>query len=122
MPGMLATVDMTEICSESFWQLFEQLDSSLDPAGPEQLFEFSDPYLGTGYRILDVGCRDARHLIELVRRYEATGWVWTRCLGMSNERRPPSQVGLSDRIAIRLGTAENLDEETASFDTVWCRT
>jgi len=119
---MLATVDMTEIYSESFWRLFEQLDTSLDPAGPEQLYEIADPYLGTGHRILDVGCRDARHLIELVRRYDANG-VGVDPVPWHVERAQAAvdQVGFSDRIRIRLGTAEELDEETASFDIVWCR-
>jgi cyclopropane fatty-acyl-phospholipid synthase-like methyltransferase len=119
---MLAAVDMTEIYSESFWRLFDELDTSLDPAGPDQLYEIADPFLATGHRILDVGCRDARHLIELVRRYDATGvgldpvpWHVQRAEAAVD------QAGFSDRITIRLGAAEDLIEEAASFDTVWCR-
>lgn len=119
---MLATVDMTEIYSESFWRLFEQLDTSLDPAGPEQLYEISDPYLGAGHRILDVGCRDARHLIELVRRYDATG-VGVDPVPWHAQRAQAAvdQAGLKDRITIELGAAESLAEKSATFDTVWCR-
>ena len=119
---MLAAVDMTEIYSESFWKLFDELDISLQPAGPEQLYEIADPYLGVGQRILDVGCRDAHHLIELSRRYGSTGvgvdpvpWHVQRAHAAVED------AGLGDQITIRLGVAEDLVEEPASFDIVWCR-
>ena len=119
---MLAAVDMTEIYSESFWRLFDELDSSLEPAGPEQLYKVADPYLGAGQHILDVGCRDARHLIELSRRYGSTGvgvdpvpWHAQRAKAAVKD------AGLGDQVKIRLGAAEDLDDEPASFDIVWCR-
>jgi SAM-dependent methyltransferase len=120
--GMLAAVTMDEIYNETFWRLFDGLDASLDPPGPDQLYDLAHPYLGRGQRILDVGCRDARHLIELVRRYEATGvgldpvpWHVDRA------RKAVRAVGLEKRISIRRGVAEQLSEATASVDTVWCR-
>ena len=119
---MLASVAMDKIYSESFWNLFDDLDSSLNPPGPDQLYDIADPYLHAGQRLLDVGCRDARHLIELVRRYDATGigldpvpWHVQRALTMVDE------AGLAGQIAIRLGVAENLVEPSASIDTIWCR-
>lgn len=113
---------MDEIYSEPFWTLFDELDVSLQPAGPDQLYEIADRYLDTGQRILDVGCRDARHLIELVRRYDATG------IGVDpvpwHIQRAESAVevaGLTNQITIRRGVAETLGELSASIDTVWCR-
>ena len=113
---------MPEIYSESFWRLFDELDTSPQPAGPEQLYEIADPYLCAGQHILDVGCRDARHLIELSRRYGLTGvgvdpvpWHVQRAQAAVND------AGLSDQVTIRLGVAEHLVEEPASFDIVWCR-
>lgn len=113
---------MTEIYSESFWHLFSELDLSLNPAGPDQLYEIAHPYLHAGQRILDVGCRDARHLIELSRRYGLTGvgvdpvpWHVQRAQAAVEE------AGLADQVTIRLGVAEELAEEPASFDLVWCR-
>lgn len=119
---MLAAVDMTAIYSESFWRLFGELDISLDPAGPDQLYEIADPYLGAGQRILDVGCRDARHLIELARRYGLTG-VGVDPVPWHVQRAQAAllDAGLADQITIRRGVAEDLIEEPASFDTVWCR-
>jgi SAM-dependent methyltransferase len=113
---------MTEIYSESFWKLFDELDSGSGPAGPDQLYEIADPYLHAGQRILDVGCRDARHLIELSRRFSSTGvgvdpvpWHVQRAQAAVEE------AGLADQVTIRLGVAEDLGEEPASFDIVWCR-
>ena len=119
---MLAAVDMTEIYSESFWRLFDELDISLQPAGPEQLYEIADPYLGAGQRILDVGCRDARHLIDLSGHYGSTG-VGVDPVPWHGERAQAAvgNAGLVDQITIRLGVAEDLVEEPASFDIVWCR-
>ncbi len=115
-------MDMDEIYSERFWKLFDDLDSSLDPAGPDQLYEIADRYLHAGHRILDVGCRDARHLIELVRRYDTTGigldpvpWHVERA------RTAVAEAGLTERITVRPGVAENILEDTASIDVVWCR-
>jgi len=119
---MLAVVDMGEIYSKTFWSLFGDLDSSLDPAGPDQLYDIADAYLQRGQRLLDVGCRDARHLIELVRRYDATGigldpipWHVQRA------QTAVAEAGLAAQITIHLGVAEDLDEPSASIDTIWCR-
>ena len=115
-------MDMTEIYSESFWRLFEELDASLDPAGPDQLYEIAGPYLHAGERILDVGCRDARHLIELCRRHGCTGvGVDPVPWHVQRARTAVEDAGLDEHITVRLGDAENLDEEPASFDIVWCR-
>jgi SAM-dependent methyltransferase len=113
---------MTEIYSESFWRLFDDLDISLEPAGPEQLYEIADPFLGAGHHILDVGCRDARHLIEPSRGYGSTGvGVDPVPWHVQRAQAAVESAGLGDQITIRLGVAEDLVEETASFDIVWCR-
>ena len=119
---MLAVVDMAEIYSKTFWNLCGDLDSSLDPAGPDQLYDIAAAYLHRGQRLLDVGCRDARHLIELVRRYDATGigldpvpWHVQRA------QTAVAEAGLAAQITIHLGVAEDLDEPSASIDTIWCR-
>lgn len=115
-------MDMAEIYSKTFWDLFEDLDSSLDPAGPDQLYEVADAYLRSGQRILDVGCRDAQHLIELVRRHDATGvGVDPVPWHVDRARTAVGGAGLTDQITIRLGSAENLVEPSASTDIIWCR-
>lgn len=66
-------VEMSEIYNPQGWRLFDELDVSLEPPGPQQLYELSAPYLGPGMRILDVGCRDAWYLIRLAERFGITG-------------------------------------------------
>ena len=113
---------MDQIYSEKFWRLFEDLDVSLDPPGPEQLYEIAHPYVGESQRILDVGCRDARHLIKLVNQSGASGVGLDPVQWHVDRARDAIQAsGLSDRITIRRGVAERLTEATASIDAIWCR-
>src|SRR5437870_226678 len=51
--------------SEETWRVYEFLDISLYPRGLDSLYEFAAPHLGNDSRILDAGCRNAEHLIEL---------------------------------------------------------
>src|SRR5256885_6153568 len=48
--------------SEETWRVYEFLDISLDPRGLDSLYEFAAPHLGNDSRILDAGCRNAKHL------------------------------------------------------------
>jgi ubiquinone/menaquinone biosynthesis C-methylase UbiE len=101
------------------------LDRSLDPTGPDVLFDMAGK-LGLGPRseVLDVGCRDGRQAIELVRRFAC------RVTGVEpvedNLRRGRELVAaagpeLADRIRLVRGVAEALPVADASFDLVWCR-
>ena len=49
------------------------LNESLSPRSPDFLFDLALPLLTPESRLLDVGCRDARHLIPLVARSGCTG-------------------------------------------------
>ena len=55
------------------WRVYEVLDESLAPSGPDSLYDLAGNYLAPGSRVLDAGCRDAAHLIRLVERYGVTG-------------------------------------------------
>jgi SAM-dependent methyltransferase len=72
--------------------------------------------------VLDVGCRDASHLIELVR---ATG---ARGVGIDPVRRLVQRArdavvdaSLESRIELVDGVIQNIPYPDASFDLVWCR-
>lgn len=41
-------MEMDQIYSEGSWRLFEELDVSLDPPGPDSLFEVAAPFLEPG--------------------------------------------------------------------------
>jgi SAM-dependent methyltransferase len=98
------------------------LDESLAPRSPDFLFDLAVPLLTPDSRLLDVGCRDARHLIPLVARSGCTG------VGIDpvdrNVRRARAAVIAADldkRIEIRHGVMERIDEPDSSVDVVWCR-
>jgi SAM-dependent methyltransferase len=55
------------------WEVYALLDRSLDPRGPEVMLELAIERLTPASVVLDVGCRDASHLIELVRATGASG-------------------------------------------------
>ena len=71
------------------WDVYARLDISLNPAGPESLFDTAATYVAAGQVVLDAGCRDGAHLIELVRRFDVDGvGVEPVALHWSEPRRP----------------------------------
>lgn len=96
------------------------LDRSLDPRGPDMLFDLvRDLGIGSVHRVLDAGCRDARHVIELRRRFDCE--VVGVDLAPTNVARAVERVRGIDRAAIVQGMVERLPFDSASFDLVWCR-
>jgi SAM-dependent methyltransferase len=55
------------------WNVYDLLDRSLDPHGPDAMLALATERLTPASVVLDVGCRDATHLIELVRETGARG-------------------------------------------------
>ena len=108
--------------SEETWRVYEFLDISLDPRGLDSLYEFAAPHLGNDSRILDAGCRNAKHLIELIRRYEGTGvGVDPVAIHVSRAHDAVAAADLSARVQVREGLMEELPEDVGRFDFIWCR-
>src|ERR1700759_527907 len=91
------------------------MDESLAPRPPDFLLDLAVPLLTLESRVLDVGCRDARHLIPLVTRSGCSG------VGIDpverNLRRARAAVNAADlgqRIEIRHGVMEQTDEPDGS--------
>ncbi len=109
--------------SEETWRVYEFLDISLDPRGLDSLYEFAAPHLGNDSRILDAGCRNAKHLIELIRRYEGTGvGVDPVAIHVSRAHDAVAAADLSARVQVREGLMEELPEDVGRFDFVEQRT
>jgi ubiquinone/menaquinone biosynthesis C-methylase UbiE len=99
------------------------LDASLDPRGPDLLFERAGELgVATGTRLLDVGCRDGRQLVELRARFGCRG-VGIDPLAANLARAPAlaREIGAGPPIALVQGRAEALPFPDASFDFVWVR-
>ena len=73
-------------------------------------------------RVLDVGCRDASHLIGLVRATGACGVGLDPVSLLAEQARAAvSEAGLDDRIEIVEGAIQRIPFPDESFDLVWCR-
>jgi hypothetical protein len=72
------------------WDVYEVLDRSLNPRGPELMLALATERLTSASIVLDVGCRDASHLIDLVRATGASGVGIDPVDSSSPEREKPS--------------------------------
>jgi ubiquinone/menaquinone biosynthesis C-methylase UbiE len=104
------------------WDVYDLLDRSLDPRGPEAMLTLATERLTPASAVLDVGCRDASHLIELVRATGASG------LGIdplerfvARAREAVAEAGLDDGIRVVQAAMEDIPSADESFDLVWCR-
>jgi SAM-dependent methyltransferase len=103
-------------------QLDAVLSESLGPRPPDFLLELAVPLLTPERRLLDVGCRDARHLIPLVARSGCTGvGIDPVDRNVDRARAAVTAADLDQRIVIRRGVMEEIEEPDSSVDVVWCR-
>ncbi len=103
--------DLARVYGPEVWAVYERLDRSLDPRGPESMLDVAAAYLSPGSAVLDIGCGDGKHLVELVRRTGARG------VGIDAVARFPEVPGLQ----FDQGLMEALPYADDEFDLVWCR-
>jgi ubiquinone/menaquinone biosynthesis C-methylase UbiE len=113
---------LARVYSPRHYALYEALDRSLDPRGPDMLISVASAYLRPGDMILDIGCRDAAYLIRLVQANQVQGvgldpldWHVARAMVAVRE------AGLEERVAIAKGVIEDIEQPDESFDFIWCR-
>lgn len=113
---------LTTVYGPSTWDVYDTLDESLSPDGPDQLFDIAGGLLSPDMVVLDAGCRDAAHLIELVRRFDVTG-VGVEPVPIHVERAHAAvtAASLSDRIAIHGTVIQAMPIAGNTVDLVWCR-
>lgn len=100
-----------------------ELKQSLHPRPAEMLYDvFAGLGVQPGDTILDVGCRDAKHAVELVRRFGG------RVVGidpvshhLERAHARLAEAGLSDRISVHQAGIEAIPLDDASVDHIWCR-
>jgi SAM-dependent methyltransferase len=105
-------------------EAFQQfLDGSLNPRGPDSLFEVLDSLQlqanGVG---VDVGCGEGRDAIQLARRFGLRVYgvdPLPRHIELSSLL--AHAEGLSDAVEFRLGSAEHLPLPDGTADLVWCK-
>ena len=113
---------LARVYTSRHYGLYEALDQSLDPRGPDLLLEVASRYLTADSRILDIGCRDAKYLIRLVQAHGCRG-VGFDPLDWHVERACSAveDAGLSARIQIAKGVMEEIAQPNDHFDFIWCR-
>jgi len=113
---------MSRAYSDETWSVYDLLDRSLDPRGPDSLHDLAAEYLTPGAVILDAGCRDAAHLIRLVRAHAATGvGVDPVAVHVARARSAVAAAELGARVEIVHGALEALPYPDGHFDFIWCR-
>jgi SAM-dependent methyltransferase len=102
--------------------IYPLLDESLEPRSPDLLFDMAGEHLAPDSRLLDVGCRDAAHLVRLVETHDLVGVgidPLSRHVGLAAEA--IELAGLRHRVVIARASMERLPVATHSIDFVWCR-
>jgi SAM-dependent methyltransferase len=104
------------------WGVYDLLDRSLDPRGPEVMVALATERLTPASIVLDVGCRDASHLIELVQATGASGvGIDPVARYVERAREAVTEAGLDAQIQIVHGVMQDIPLPDGSFDLVWCR-
>lgn len=113
---------LSRVYGEETWRVYDVLDETLEPTGPDSLHDLAGTYLSAGKRFLDAGCRDGAHLIRLVHRYGATG-VGVDPVEIHVERAKAAieRAAVRERAAVFVGVMEELPFPDGHFDLVWCR-
>jgi ubiquinone/menaquinone biosynthesis C-methylase UbiE len=100
-----------------------ELERSLDPRPVESLYDtFGELGVTAGDLVLDVGCRDAKHSVELVRRFgcrvvAADPIPWH----LEKARERVSAERLDEYVTMLEAAIESLPLDGASLDLIWCR-
>lgn len=113
---------LTTVYGPETWDVYDKLDQSLSPAGPDELFEIAGNLLSPGAVVLDAGCRDAAHLVELVRRFDVDGiGVEPVPLHVDHAHANVEAASLSNRIKIMQTVIHSMPIPDDSIDLIWCR-
>jgi SAM-dependent methyltransferase len=104
------------------WEVYGLLDRSLDPRGPDSMVAPATERLTAFSSVLDVGCRDASHLIALARVTGASG-VGIDPLErfVERAREAVSEADLAERIRIVRASMQEIPSPDNALDLVWCR-
>lgn len=120
-PGNLE--QLTRVYSPRTWAVYEDLEKSLQPRSPQWLIELAIGLICPGDRILDAGCRDAAHLVELLRATSGTSGVGVEPViaHVEQAQRVLEGAALGDRARVLEGSLHALPIPDGQVDVVWCR-
>ncbi|MDZ4721349.1 MAG: class I SAM-dependent methyltransferase [Roseiflexaceae bacterium] len=96
---------------------------SLNPRSTDMLYDvFATLGVSSGHTVLDIGCRDAKYAIEIVRRFGCQAIAADPVpLHMKLAHERVAEAGLGNQIRIVQSGIESLPLDDSSIDYVWCR-
>lgn len=114
---------LTRVYGPRTWAVYADLERSLEPSGPQWLLEVAVGLIHPGDRILDAGCRDAGHLVELLRATTGTSGIGVEPVvaHVEQARRVLDDAGLGHRVGVLESSLHALPFTDGYFDLVWCR-
>ena len=124
-PGPQNLDQMATIYGPTTWDVYARLDQSLEPRGPDTLYDIAAEHIDEGDVVLDVGCRDGAQLLELARRHPTITAVGVEPVPIHVVRAMAELAGapadLAERITIHEGVMQDVPLADGSVDFVWCR-
>ena len=117
---MVSAAELYEIWSRDS-ELRTTLQQSLEPRGTEWLFElFASLKPRPGDVLVDIGCRDAKHSIRLIREHGLRGYaVDPLPLHVEQAKAEVDAAGVD--LTVLEGRIETLPFDNGSVDWIWCR-
>lgn len=113
---------LSQVYSPRTWDVYAELDRTLDPRGPDWLVQRAAGYLTSGARVLDAGCRDGSYLIRLVRGRAVTGvGIDPVALHVERARAAVAEMHLQGQVTIVQGVMDDAAQLGQEFDLIWCR-
>lgn len=99
------------------------IDQSLDPRGPEMLFDrMAELGLSNADQVLDAGCRDARHSIVLAQRFGCSVLgIDPVSYNIARAKQAIAEHDLAQRVRVEEGRIEAIPAPDAHFAFIWCR-
>lgn len=114
---------MATIYGPTTWDVYARLDESLGPRSPDMLHDLAADHIAEHATVLDAGCRDAAHLVELARRHPTITGIGIEPVALHVDRAHAAvqDAQLGDRITIHRGVMHDVPAPDGSVDVVWCR-
>lgn len=115
--------NLVRVYGPQTWTLYEELDRTLSPRGPDWLRGLAAGLITPEARVLDAGCREGAHLIQLARDHPGITGIGVEPVPIQVQaaQEAIARSGLADRITVREGEIATLAREGRTFDLVWCR-
>jgi SAM-dependent methyltransferase len=119
---VISVQELYELWAEDS-ELQETLRRSLDPRGTEWLFElFASLEPRAGQLLVDVGCRDAKHAIRLVREHGLRAVALDPlAIHVERARTAVAEAGLDEEIRVVEAGIESIPLDDGTADWIWCR-